>query len=47
MKMFACQGLSVNDSVFLTPSFTTFLLPAPLPKWPQGMLILHVNILSL
>ncbi|KAL2900293.1 Vacuolar protein sorting-associated protein 62 [Bienertia sinuspersici] len=32
-RIFGCQR---NKSTEMSPSFTTFSLPAPLPKWPQG-----------
>lgn len=35
-KIFGCQRNNGNKSIKMSPSFTTFLLPAPLPKWPQG-----------
>uniref|UniRef100_A0A803N520 Vacuolar protein sorting-associated protein 62 n=1 Tax=Chenopodium quinoa TaxID=63459 RepID=A0A803N520_CHEQI len=34
--MFGCQRMNGNYSINLSPSFTSFLLPAPLPTWPQG-----------
>ncbi|KNA17512.1 hypothetical protein SOVF_079250 [Spinacia oleracea] len=37
--MFSCQRVNGSHgtySINLSPSFTSFLLPAPLPTWPQG-----------
>ncbi|XP_021847404.1 hypothetical protein At1g04090-like [Spinacia oleracea] len=34
--MFSCQRITGTYSLSFPPSFTSFLLPAPLPTWPQG-----------
>ncbi|XP_010684871.1 hypothetical protein At1g04090 [Beta vulgaris subsp. vulgaris] len=43
-KLFRWQRIYENNSIAMCPSFTTFLLPAPLPHWPKGRGFANGNI---